>query len=931
MFAPLILVLLSSIQVIGAASPPKANPANEVVTLTPFEVQAEKDTGYISQNTASGSRLNSALKDTPAAISVFTAEFLQDIAAVSVEDITKYSTNTEADVGFVSASPNGNSLMNPTAGFSVRGLPTSGGPATGRTVNFFSYIFEIDTYNTDRVEFARGPNSILFGFGQAGGSFNTASRTADVHRPIYSVGARAGSHDALRGTVDLNVPIIKDRLALRFDAVADHRQGWRPWEFSNNKRMYLAGRLQLTPRTTIDVQSETGHFEFRRPRPYLGTDHVTPWIAAGRPTAATAYTSNTPNAQGVRRISATAWPVYISGEPPTTLRNFANMGRTANPLNNGDLTPMIQDFSLVPREAVLQGPGTGNTAKFQNHTAFVRHEITRDFQVEIAANRQAYKSDQSDMNGPDMVLFFDPNQNLLNQPAGGPASIPNPYVGRPYIEGNMRRRDQLDRRDDLRLTAAYRLDLGKLFGTHQFAGLGERWDQKSRNQTYLESLIDNPNNRANPEDATNQVRRRTYVDLDGPVDQIALADWRKTPLPGVGWIPNAGPSYNRYYLDSWMLAAQSRFWRDRIVTTFGYREDSLESKLSTPVRSANVVGGYTTGFFEPGPAVSNKVKGVTRTQGMVFHAHRWFSVFANHSSNFALPALNQRTLPRNPVVSPKGETEDVGAQFNLFDHRVVARVTYYQTAVKNNSASVSTGNIQDRINAIWNTLATNGRVTAAQRDQELVQNNAYNYDNDSQGWEGELVANLTSNWRLMLNASANKTTWTNVAAAIRDYVEAHRGEFAGANLPAVNDQLLQLDTFINQNYNELEGGLLQLSPKWSMNARTNYAIREGRFKNVSLGAGARFRDGTMLGYTTSDPATREAIRSGSNIVWDANIGYRRRVAWFGRNMSASIQLNVNNLFDNQHLLPQTANPAGEMLNYRFQIPREWIVSTTLSF
>jgi hypothetical protein len=29
---------------------------------------------------------------------------------------------------------------------------------------------------------------------------------------------------------------------------------------------------------------------------------------------------------------------------------------------------MIQDFSLVPREAVLQGPGTGNNAEFASHS-----------------------------------------------------------------------------------------------------------------------------------------------------------------------------------------------------------------------------------------------------------------------------------------------------------------------------------------------------------------------------------------------------------------------------------------------------------------------------------------------------------------------------------------------------------------------------------
>jgi len=47
--------------------------------------------------------------------------------------------------------------------------------------------------------------------------------------------------------------------------------------------------------------------------------------------------------------------------------------------------------------------------------------------------------------------------------------------------------------------------------------------------------------------------------------------------------------------------------------------------------------------------------------------------------------------------------------------------------------------------------------------------------------------------------------------------------------------------------------------------------------------------------------------------------------------TTSIQLNVNNLFDNQHILPQTANSEGQILNYRFQTPVEWIISTTVSF
>src|SRR4029079_7064115 len=94
------------------------------------------------------------------------------------------------------------------------GLPTTGRPANGRTVNFLSYPIEIDTYNTSRVEFSRGPNSILFGLGQPGGTFNVQSRTAETGRSVMSLGLQAGSWDDLRATIDVNTPLIRNKLAL---------------------------------------------------------------------------------------------------------------------------------------------------------------------------------------------------------------------------------------------------------------------------------------------------------------------------------------------------------------------------------------------------------------------------------------------------------------------------------------------------------------------------------------------------------------------------------------------------------------------------------------------------------------------------------------------------------------------------------------------
>src|SRR5207237_4537881 len=57
-------------QTIPSAPASSSNPEPEAVILTPFEVRADQDRGYLAQSTASGSRLNGNLKDTPAPISV---------------------------------------------------------------------------------------------------------------------------------------------------------------------------------------------------------------------------------------------------------------------------------------------------------------------------------------------------------------------------------------------------------------------------------------------------------------------------------------------------------------------------------------------------------------------------------------------------------------------------------------------------------------------------------------------------------------------------------------------------------------------------------------------------------------------------------------------------------------------------------------------
>lgn len=58
---------------------------DEVIELNPFTVNTTKDIGYLAENTLAGSRLNTKLRDTPAAVSVFTKEFIEDLGITDIK------------------------------------------------------------------------------------------------------------------------------------------------------------------------------------------------------------------------------------------------------------------------------------------------------------------------------------------------------------------------------------------------------------------------------------------------------------------------------------------------------------------------------------------------------------------------------------------------------------------------------------------------------------------------------------------------------------------------------------------------------------------------------------------------------------------------------------------------------------------------------
>ena len=277
------------------ANPPTASAGSpsdkggSIIQLSPFEVSSNSDVGYQATDTLSGSRMNTPLKDIAASISVFTEEFIKDINATDLKEVMAYANNFQPDLddaGSFGDNSSGNSVMGSALGSNrVRGLPVD------IARNYFKWQNSTDTYNIGRVEDARGPNSVLFGIGNAGGIINVTTKQAMLKRPIREISLSGGSFSSWRATLDVNQP-LGDKVAVRFNAMANRTRYLEPYRYSESRRAHLAAKYEITPWLTARVEYEKGEVEANSGRLTGVFDSVVPWLNAGRPLfAATAPNS----------------------------------------------------------------------------------------------------------------------------------------------------------------------------------------------------------------------------------------------------------------------------------------------------------------------------------------------------------------------------------------------------------------------------------------------------------------------------------------------------------------------------------------------------------------------------------------------------------------------------------------------------------------
>lgn len=325
---------------------PAVKPAEDVVTLSPFTVTSERDSGYRATNTLSGTRINTSLRDIATSIQAITPEFLEDTGITNDTELLQYTTSTEVAGGaggnfygndegttaFVSSDNNRRSETSPTR---IRGLTSA---STSR--NMIPSIIPFDSYNTARVEINRGANSVLFGLGSPAGIINH-SVTEAGWRNDNKVTVRADNFGSFRSVLDINRVVVKDKLAVRVAGLNDETKYKQDPAFRDDRRYFAAATYRPFRTTSISANFEKGWIDSTLPRQDAPRDYITHFSATGGVTvpANTDYRDLPANSSLIQFDSGTGGRLMTFDGPRASTATTAYFQWPDNVFNRGAVNP----------------------------------------------------------------------------------------------------------------------------------------------------------------------------------------------------------------------------------------------------------------------------------------------------------------------------------------------------------------------------------------------------------------------------------------------------------------------------------------------------------------------------------------------------------------------------------------------------------------
>ncbi len=951
----------------GEALKPTA-PPDEAVALSPFIVSTQSEKGYAATNTLDGSRLNTPLRDTPAAISVFTRDFLDDLGATTMEEILRYDISAEINKGDADPSGAGNQINM----FGDQGLTyRSRGLVGGSSINGFQTAGEANTYNVERVGATRGPNAILFGTGAPGGVLNFRTRQPSTTRNLTTVELKVAGESSKRSAIDINRVLLKDKLGLRLMSVWDRKGSPQPHQYQDFQAITLAAHYRLKRDTELTVSYARDHNEGVSGRDWNhvdGLSRFTTALGAGqlRWNQALERYENANNTALVAAASGTGTvsnrTVVTYGpdmsvaprlwEGATSLVNRATLSTNASIFNfNSDL-PIVDERFEKYGSVTSSGPGEFAGVSTNNLTAIFNHRWFSHVYMELGYNRNQRRSDTT--LGQNPLLAADLNYRL-------PDGTLNPFFygnGYYYAQQNFLRLKRGNDYETLRASFSYDQNFGKRWGQHRLAVMGERTTNELYRLRSREVWANRPYNVA-AENAANQLFRRRYIQIGGPSANYTSGFQPGNPtnlesfnsaFANVGklttdWVAANGLDFSdKLTTDTLMAVVQNYFFDRRLVTTAGFRDDTIRAIGPRTLRdpsdgkfrfaSANDQATFTPlkrNWFS-----TDKQTGVRQSVGAVLHVTQNFSLIANYATGVGLQERNRSSLPEDETPPPtRGVSRDFGVAFSFLDNRISGSLKRYDSKslgeriqggapvfVNPNNDVMTSFDYYFR-QANLTTFGASDPIKALSDLTSVYVSSADSYLSDqiSKGTELEVIANLTRNWTMRASYASTDRVVTNTffealpwwAERVKLWKSLDSLYTQRTGRPTISNQLLftaaQTFSTVTVAQRIAESDALLAASRLNdergygnrphkANLWTRYSFSTGKLKGLAIGGGWRYQSANVAGI---DLPTNRKLMGNPRSIGDLFCQYKTKgFAGLWTNAAHfTYQLNVTNFLDDR--------------------------------
>ena len=934
-----VALLLPSLPLFAQSTPPPAAPKPgdpAAVQLSVFEVTAAKDLGYAASSAMTGTRTGEKLADLPNSISVMTQEFLQDIAVNNFLDAVEFATNAEnihndsGTRGAAIGSRSGNQI-------SFRGMASSRQLRDG-----FPWYMPQDIYNTERIEFSRGPGGLAFGDVDVGGIINIGTKRANSRRSA-SAQVHYDNWGSQRYSIDFNQPLADTGVSVRLNAINAENESWR--QRSGTGLRGLAGAVRWVPfkhnRTAVDFTYERGDQD--EGFSHVVLDNQFAAYVRGSGTNALDANPNLPGVQvngvGMQQIRAATGVdhlfalidgriVSLQSTPTATFRSSmvqigANVATGADPVNPLRFPIVGVPESVVPRGQDWGGPINQLNSKFHAYTIEFRHAFNERFSVLFSHNGQkddthrinVFNGNVGGVGIRDVMIDVNPQ---LPDPADPTRArlVANPRFEQYYTAHNPV--TLIDGREHLNFRGVAVYDASLPWSIKQrlvFSG-------GYRHETYHKDAFTRALSReeilrrgytGNASFYTNNLFYYYHYLRDGNSDAALANDH----LPGVttDFRFTHGGSSQRFEqsLTSGSFNALGSYFGGKVRSSVGlsrdhWVQDSFRPLVADPVTNeqsfvdlaGNRIANRGTGYVSV-PLVRFSDQWVTnQTYGAVWHVLPWVSLTGGYfesslfSDNTGLDLNGRALAPRT------GEGTDYSIRFNLLDQRVSVNLTYFQNTAENISSGVA-ATVQAELNPL---LAVPFVNTTDYRDR------------GTEGYEIELVTNITRHWTVRGSFATNEVSFTRFYPLLREKLGEARATASRRGLNA-DDATIVARQFIA----DAEAADTTSNRK-NTSLTTRYSFTEGALRGLSVGGSMRYVFGKpWSAINVGGQTVLPAKDTDSYVVVSPFVSYR--VKW--RKTSCTAQVNVNNLFDK-------VTDQGTAYRYtRWNDPRQIITTVSVSY